>query len=74
MREKVEQALDAVRPFLQTDGGNVKLLDVTDNGVVLVRPTGACAGCPSAGMTLKMGVEEAVKERVPEVTRVEAII
>lgn len=74
MREKVEQALEAVRPFLQADGGDVKLLDVSDDGVVVVRLTGACAGCPSAGMTLKMGVEEAIKERVPEVNRVEAVM
>ncbi len=73
MREEVEAALDTVRPALQADGGNVELVDVTDDGVVSVRLTGACAGCPMSTMTLKMGIERTLRERVPQVKRVEAV-
>lgn len=72
MREKVEAALAQIRPALQADGGDVELLDVND-GTVKVKLTGHCAGCPMAAMTLKMGVERVVKERVPEVKEVIAI-
>ncbi len=71
MRERVEAALNKIRPLLQADGGDVELVDVTD-GVVKVRLTGACGGCPMSQMTLKMSVEKAVKEEVPEVTEVVA--
>ncbi len=72
MKEKVEKALDKIRPALQADGGNIELVDVTD-GVVKVRLTGACGGCPMSQMTLKMGVERALKEQVPEVKSVESV-
>jgi Fe-S cluster biogenesis protein NfuA len=72
MREKVEAALEKIRPSLQADGGDVELVDVTD-GVVKVRLTGACGTCPMATMTLKSGVERIVKEEVPEVKEVQAL-
>jgi len=70
MREKVEAALNKVRPFLQADGGDVELIDVSPDGVVQVRLTGACGGCPMSQMTLKHGVEKVLREEVPEVTGV----
>ena len=70
MREKVEKALETVRPYLQADGGDVQLLGVSEDGVVQVRLTGACGGCPMAQVTLTQGVEKAIKERVPEVKTV----
>lgn len=72
LKEKVEQALNKVRPSLQADGGDVQLVEVAENGVVKVRLTGACGGCPMSQMTLKMGIEKVLKQDVPEVTRVEA--
>jgi len=72
LKEKVEKALNDIRPSLQADGGNVELVDV-ENDTVKVRLTGACAGCPMSEMTLKHGVEQLVKRRVPEVSRVEAV-
>jgi len=72
MREKVEAALNKVRPQLQMDGGDVELIDVVD-GVVKVKLTGACGGCPMASMTLKNGIEKIVKEAVPEIKSVEAV-
>ncbi len=73
MREKVEQALNKVRPALQADGGDVELVDVGSDGVVKVRLKGACGGCPMSQLTLKMGIERILKKEVPEVTSVEAI-
>ncbi len=70
MREKVEAALNKVRPFLQADGGDVELIDISPDGVVQVRLTGACGGCPMSQMTLKHGVEKVLREEVPEVTGV----
>jgi Fe-S cluster biogenesis protein NfuA len=70
MKEKVEKALEKIRPSLQADGGDIELIDVVD-GVVKVRLTGACGGCPMSQMTLKMGVEKTLKQQVPEVKRVE---
>ena len=72
MREKVEAALQKVRPMLQADGGDVELVDVVD-GIVKLRLQGACAGCPGAQMTLKMGVERQLKQDIPEVKAVEAV-
>jgi Fe-S cluster biogenesis protein NfuA len=72
MREKVEAALKRVRPALLADGGDVQLVDARD-GVVTVRLTGACAGCPMATMTLKAGIERVLKEQVPEVKEVVAV-
>ena len=71
MKEKVEAALNKIRPMLQADGGNVELIDVDEaGGVVKVRLQGACAGCPMSQMTLKNGIERILKEQVPEVTSV----
>ena len=72
MREKVEVALNRIRPALQADGGDVELVDVND-GVVKVRLVGACGGCPMATMTLKAGIERVLKEEVPEVQEVVAV-
>jgi Fe-S cluster biogenesis protein NfuA len=72
MREKVEKALDKIRPTLMADGGNVELVDVED-GVVKVRLTGACGGCPMSQMTLKMGIERVLKQEIPEIKGVESV-
>jgi len=72
MKEKVEAALNKIRPALQADGGDVELVDVTD-GVVKVRLTGACGGCPMSQMTLKMGIERHLKKDVPEVKEVVSV-
>lgn len=72
MREKIESAIAKIRPFLQRDGGDVEFVDYQD-GVVKVRLKGACGSCPMSIMTLKMGVEKAIKEEVPEVKEVIAI-
>jgi Fe-S cluster biogenesis protein NfuA len=69
MKEKVEEALNKVRPMLVADGGNVELVDVED-GVVKVKLTGACAGCPMSEMTLKMGIEKFLKKEIPEIKEV----
>lgn len=72
MRERVEAALAKIRPALVADGGDVKLVDVSE-GVVKLKLTGACAGCPMATMTLKGGIERILKEQVPEVKEVIAV-
>ncbi|MCL0080409.1 NifU family protein [Dehalococcoidia bacterium] len=72
MREKVEAALDLVRPALHADGGNVELVDV-DGDVVRVKLIGACGCCPMSTMTLKMGIERVLKEQVPEIKEVVAV-
>ncbi len=73
MREEVSKVLDQVRPSLQADGGDVELVDVTDDGVVMVKLKGACAGCPMSQMTLKMGIESALKQAVPQVKEVRSV-
>jgi len=73
MKEKVEKALDKIRPLLIADGGNVELVDVSDDGIVKVKLTGACAGCPMSTMTLKMAIEKKLKEEIPEVKAVEQV-
>ncbi len=73
MKEKIEAALNKIRPALQADGGDVELVEVTPEGVVKVRLTGACGGCPMSQMTLKMGIEVSLKEEVPEVKEVIAV-
>jgi Fe-S cluster biogenesis protein NfuA len=73
MKEKVQEALNKVRPQLQADGGDVELVEVTEGGLVQVRLTGACKGCPMSQMTLKMGIEKFLKQQVPEVTVVESV-
>jgi Fe-S cluster biogenesis protein NfuA len=72
MKEKVAAVLEEIRPNLQADGGDIELVDVVD-GVVQVRLKGACAGCPMSQMTLAHGVERVLKERIPEVVRVESV-
>ena len=72
MRDKVEEVLDKIRPSLIRDGGNVELIDVSD-GVVKVKLTGACAGCPMSTMTLKMGIERILKQEIPEIKEVVAV-
>ena len=69
MREDVQAVLEQIRPVLQADGGDVELVDINE-GVVYLRLKGACANCPMSAMTLKMGIERILKERVPEVTEV----
>lgn len=72
MKEKVESALEKIKPMLKADGGDVELVDVSDDGVVKVKLTGACGCCPMSQMTLKNGIEKAIKEEVPEVKEVVA--
>jgi len=72
MKEKVEAALAQIRPALQRDGGNVELVSIKD-GVVSVRLTGACGGCPMSQMTLKNGIEKVLKEQIPEVKKVVSV-
>ncbi len=72
MKEQVAAVLEEIRPSLQADGGDIELVDVVD-GVVKVRLKGACAGCPMSQMTLSNGVERVLKERIPEVVRVESV-
>jgi Fe-S cluster biogenesis protein NfuA len=73
IREQVEHVLNLIRPAVQSDGGDVELVDVTANGVVHVRLHGACVGCPSSTMTLQSGIERNLKQRIPGVTGVLAI-
>ena len=73
LRTAVQEVIDTIRPAIQGDGGDLELVDVTDEGVVQVRLHGACVGCPSSQMTLKMGVERVLKERVSGVSTVEQV-
>ena len=73
MRERVQEILEKVRPSLQADGGDVELVEVTEEGVVRVRLKGACGSCPMSTMTLKMGIERALKSQIPEVKEVERV-
>jgi Fe-S cluster biogenesis protein NfuA len=70
MKEKVEAALAKIRPSLNADGGDVELIEVSPDGVVKVRLTGACGGCPMSQMTLKMGIEKMLREEIPELKEV----
>jgi Fe-S cluster biogenesis protein NfuA len=70
MKEKVQAALDRIRPMLQADGGDVELVDVVD-GIVKVRLQGACKGCPMSQMTLRNGIERVLKQQIPEIKAVE---
>ncbi len=72
MKEKVEEVIAKIRPFLQRDGGDIELVEI-DGGVVKVRLKGACGSCPMSMMTLKMGVEKTLKEELPEVKEVVAV-
>lgn len=73
LKEKVEQALDTLRPYLETDGGNVSVEEITADNVVRLKLLGACASCSMSIMTFKAGLEQAIKKAVPEITAVEAI-
>jgi len=70
MKEQVQKALDLVRPGLQADGGDVELVDVSADGLVKVKLTGACHGCPMSQMTLKMGIEKILKKQVPGIKEI----
>ena len=70
LKERVEDALKEVRPMLEADGGGVDLVDVTEEGKVTLRLTGACGGCPMSSMTLKMGIERVLRKKVPEIKEV----
>lgn len=72
LKNKVEEALNEIRGALKADGGDVELVSVTDDGTVTVKLTGACGCCPMSQMTLKMGIERTLKQRVPEVKKVVA--
>lgn len=73
MKEQVQKAIDKVRPGLQADGGDVELVDVSSDGVVKVKLTGACRGCPMSQMTLKMGIEKIIKQQVPSIKEVVSV-
>ena len=73
MKEKVEAAIAKVRPMLKADGGDVELVNVSEDGIVQVRLQGACRGCPMSQMTLKNGIERIIKQEVPGVKKVEAV-
>jgi Fe-S cluster biogenesis protein NfuA len=73
MSEQVEKALEAIRPYLKSDGGDVELVRVTPEGIVEVKLTGACSDCPMSQMTLRAGVERALIKEVPGIRRVEAV-
>ncbi|QNN25522.1 NifU family protein [Planctomycetales bacterium ZRK34] len=73
MRQRVEEVIQMIRPSVQSDGGDIELVDITDEGVVQIRFHGECVGCPSSSMTLQHGVEKNVRARVPEVTSVVAV-
>lgn len=73
MKEEVQKAIDKIRPGLQADGGDVELVDVSSDGVVKVKLTGACQGCPMSQMTLKMGIEKVIKSQVPNIKEVVSV-
>ncbi|XVJ59341.1 MAG: NifU family protein [Tepidisphaera sp.] len=73
VRERVEKVINLIRPAIQSDGGDVELIDLTPDGTVRIRLHGACVGCPSSQITLKVGIERNLKTHVPEVRKVEAV-
>ena len=73
MEEKIQKALEHMRPFLQADNGDVELIEVNEDGIVKVKLTGACKSCPLSIMTLRAGIERALMREVPEIRRVEAV-
>jgi len=73
MKEKVEAALNKIRPSLKADGGDVELVEISSDGIVKVRLTGACGGCPMSQMTMKMGIEKIIKGEVPGIKEVIAV-
>jgi Fe-S cluster biogenesis protein NfuA len=70
LRDRVQEVLDKIRPVLQSDGGDLELIDATEDGIIKVRLKGACAGCPISQITLKQGIEGALKQEIPEVKQV----
>ena len=74
LKEKIQSVINLIRPAVQADGGDIELVDVTDAGVVQIRFHGACHGCPSSTMTLQMGIERNLREKVPEVTKVIPVV
>ncbi|HEK20406.1 MULTISPECIES: NifU family protein [unclassified Mucilaginibacter] len=73
LNDQVEAALDTIRPYLEADGGNVSIEEITPENVVRLKLLGSCGSCPMSIMTLKAGIEQAVKKAVPEITAIEAI-
>jgi Fe-S cluster biogenesis protein NfuA len=73
IKDRVESVINWLRPIIQSDGGDIELVDVSAEGVVHIRFHGACVGCPSLGSTLQMGIERSLREKVPEVTQVIAV-
>lgn len=73
MKEEVQKAINLIRPSLQADGGDVELVDVSEDGIVKVKLTGACHGCPMSQMTLKMGIEKMIKQQIPNIREVIAV-
>ena len=73
MKEDVIRELEEIRPALKADGGDVELIDVTEDGIVQVRLTGACAGCPMSTMTLKLAIEKKLKEKIPGIQAVQQV-
>lgn len=73
LKDEIQAALDLVRPQLQADGGDAEIVEITEDGIVKVRLKGACGGCPMSQMTLKMGIERILKEKVPAVKSVESV-
>lgn len=71
--ERVEKAIDSIRPYLAADGGDVRVVDIDENNVVTIELLGACESCPMSPMTMKAGVEESIKKSVPEITKVQAL-
>ncbi|HAZ24064.1 MAG TPA: hypothetical protein DCY95_04945, partial [Algoriphagus sp.] len=70
LREQIEFALDTIRPYLEADGGNVRIVELTDDKVLKIEMLGSCGSCPMSSMTLKAGVEDAIKRAIPEIVRV----
>ncbi|UZD23229.1 NifU family protein [Algoriphagus halophytocola] len=73
LKDQIETALDTIRPYLEADGGNVRIVELTEDNVLKIEMLGSCGSCPMSSMTLKAGVEEAIKKAIPEITRVEAV-
>jgi Fe-S cluster biogenesis protein NfuA len=73
LREQIEFALDTIRPYLEADGGNVRIVELTEDKVLKIEMMGNCGSCPMSTMTLKAGIEEAIMRAIPEITRVEAV-
>ena len=73
LKDRVAAIIDLIRPAVQSDGGDIEFVEVSEDGVVQIRMHGACVGCPSSDMTLRIGIERTLRERISEVTRVEAV-